>query len=372
MPASGARILVVDDNDVNRELLKLRLEVNGFQVELAEGGREALEVLRQRTIIEMMESRAPMEFDLVLLDVMMPEVSGLEVLQHLRRQYTIADLPIIMVTARDQSEDVVEALKLGANDYVIKPIDFPVLFARMETALRLKRLTQQKDEFLAIASHDLKNPLAIVRGFVRMVRTLYPEGSPIDADAIDMLHRAEDQTLTMEQIITDYLDFQAMEDGQLALATEDVFISSIVQKVVTENSTRALEKEIILSLTDVEAELPLLRADPRRMEQVLQNLISNAIKFTKPAGRVHIGARQIDGRILVEVSDTGPGIPKGEEGRLFKKYSRLSTAPTGGEKSSGFGLAICKKIVELHGGEIGATNNSPSPGATFWFSLPVE
>ena len=135
---SGGPLLVVDDNEMNRDMLSRRLSSRKYRVEVAEDGAQALEMVAAR------------RFDLVLLDVMMPGISGLDVLKTLRETYSMADLPVIMATAKDQSEDIVEALKLGANDYVTKPLDFPVVLARVQTQLTLKR---QKDEIQRLAEH---------------------------------------------------------------------------------------------------------------------------------------------------------------------------------------------------------------------------
>lgn len=383
----GCRVLVVDDNEINRDLLKLRLEVRGYSVETVDGGAEAVALLGPDSTSE--------PVDAVLLDIMMPDVSGLDVLRQVRRRRGLDELPIIMTTARDESESVVEALMLGANDYVTKPIDFPVLFARLESQLRLKHLAEQKDEFLAIASHDLKNPLSVVRGFAKMLNVLQPEGSPMTAESRDLVERIVRQTVTMERIVNDFLDFQAFEDGRLVLSPHPVNLHGIATEVVNALSEYAREKQVGVEVVDPARpdggpELPETTGDELRLSQVVENLIGNALKFAAPGSRVTVQIRagvppppdrtlvQLGAHVapntpgvLFEVIDTGPGIPEREKHRLFIKYARLSNRPTGGEKSSGVGLAICKLLIELHGGRIGAQNNAPPPGSTFWFWLPA-
>lgn len=365
MTYSHCKLLVVDDNEVNRDMLKLRLEVKGMQVELASDGHEALEMLSPQALY------VEQAYDLVLLDVMMPEISGLDVLKEVRKNYTMADLPVIMVTARDASEDVVEALQLGANDYVTKPIDFPVLFARLDAALKLKRLTRQKDEFLSIASHDLKNPLSVTRGLTRLVRMLVPVGQAMTAEADDMLERVNRQTVTMERIITDFLDFQAMEDGRLVLQKEKLDLVHVCRTVLYDQKSYAEQKQVKLQADLPEGSL-VVEGDEARLEQVLNNFVNNAIKFMPSGGEVLLRLVKHNGSVTVEVRDDGPGIPPHELEQLFVKYSRLSNRPTGGEKSSGLGLAIAKMIIELHEGTIGARNNPEGAGATFYFTLNRE
>src|SRR5262249_1885473 len=158
MTTHSSSLLIVDDDELSREGLARRLQRQGYEVACARTGREAIEMLGTR------------RFDLVLLDVMMPGMNGLEVLKHLRQVDSLLDLPIVMVTARNDSGDVVEALELGANDYLTKPLDLPVALARIRTQLALKRAEdalrqadRRKDEFLAVLGHELRNPLAPLR-----------------------------------------------------------------------------------------------------------------------------------------------------------------------------------------------------------------
>lgn len=353
-------ILVVDDNEMNCEMLELRLAQRGYSVATATGGRQALDMTAEH------------EFDLIILDIMMPEVSGLDVLREVRREHTMADLPVIMATAKFQSEDIVEALGLGANDYVTKPIDFAVLSARIRTQLQLKRLSQQKDEFVRIASHDLKNPLTVVRGYAKVLE-LFLKQEPLSADKLmDIVMRIDQQTKTMERIITDFLDFQALEDGQIAVAAAPASINAIAKRVTENLVNYASEKGIPVTL-ELAQDVPMIPMDEARIEQVLQNLVGNAIKFSFGGSEVVVRTSIAgDGAVLAEVADSGPGLSEDDMRRLFVKYARLSNKPTGGEKSSGLGLAICKNLVQLHGGEIGARNNSGKHGATFWFRLPAK
>ena len=170
---TSGEILVVDDNKLNRELLIRRLTRKGYVVTEAADGHAALELIDARP------------FDLAVFDIMMPGLTGLNVLETVRKRHTPADFPIIMATAKTQSDDVVEALRLGANDYVTKPIDFPVLLARMQTHLNLKLLFKLKDEFLSIASHDLKNPLFVIVCQAYLIQNRVPKGAVMDDDSFN-------------------------------------------------------------------------------------------------------------------------------------------------------------------------------------------
>jgi signal transduction histidine kinase len=360
MTGCGLRtVLVVDDNEVNRLLLQRRLTKLGYRVVEGENGQQALDAIGD----------GDHGIDLVLLDIVMPGVSGTEVLVALRRRFTAAELPIIMVTAKDESDDVVESLKQGANDYVTKPIDFAVLLARMETHLRLRQLAQEKDDFLAIASHDLKNPLTVVMGAAQSVGMVVPLGEKMTEEARSMLEMIRRRAAAMQRTIEDFLDFHALGEGRLVLRLSPTHMSTVAEEALEGQAEYAREKGIDLH-ADLEAG-PLVDLDAARIGQVVENLLGNAIKFSPPGARVALRTRMAEGAILCEIVDRGPGLTPEDMRRLFVKYARLSAKPTGGEKSSGLGHVICKRILELHGGEIGAHNNEGG-GATFWFRIPVS
>jgi two-component system, sensor histidine kinase and response regulator len=351
------QLLVVDDNEMNRDVMSRRLRREGYAVDVAEDGYRAMEMIRKT------------KYDLILLDVMMPGLSGFEMLPMIRQQYDMTDLPVIMATAKDQSEDIVEGLRLGANDYVTKPIDHPVLLARIQLHLKLKNLSQLKDEFIRIASHDLKNPLSTVMMAAHIVRDRVPPGTTMQDQFYQMLLFIVKHSEEMQRIIRDFLDFQAMEDGALALTRVPMNLNTLAQELHAENSDYALNK--IQLVIQTAPQLPEIQGDADRVKQVGQNLVGNAIKFSPLNASVTIRTRQENGHLLFEVSDTGPGLQPDDFPKLFSKYARLSNKPTGEEKSTGLGLAICKQMIELHGGTIGAHNN-PDRGATFWFKLPVN
>jgi two-component system, sensor histidine kinase and response regulator len=241
----------------------------------------------------------------------------------------------------------------------------------VQTHLNLKRLFKLKDEFLSIASHDLKNPLFVIVCQAYLIQNRVPRGAVMDEEAFSMLDKISQHATAMQQIIADFLDFQAIEDGHIKLMREPLIIPDILERAAENHKPHAAGKDIELIVTD-SISVPPVPADRGRIEQVLQNLLSNAIKFTPKGGKVFLNAVQADNQVRIEISDTGPGLTAEDLGKVFQKYGRLSSKPTGGEKSSGLGLAICKKMVELHDGTIGVRNNSPELGATFWFVLPLE
>ncbi len=351
------RLLVVDDSQRNIDLMVRRLERAGYVVEAALSGEAALSRIAARGI------------DLVLLDVMMPGLSGIDVVRRLRLHHRLHELPVIMVTALDEGEAAVEALSRGANDYVTKPVDFPVLLARVATQLKVKRLNDLKDEFIGIATHDLRNPLHKVLGGADLLRSLLRPGDVLEEDHIEVLSGICRGGKEMLTIIQDFLEFGALSDGDLKLRRRPVDLCALVHEVVDTAAPPAARKGIELS-TRCEQGLRL-SADPDRLRQVLVNLISNAVKFSPPGTRTRVEVVPKGAGLRIAVIDQGPGFSSDDLGRAFERYARLSNAPTGGESSTGLGLSICQRIVELHGGRIGLENNE-GPGATLWFWLPLS
>ena len=351
------RLLVVDDYQISRDALVELLSDAGYACMAAADGGQAIDLLRTRSV------------DLILLDINMPKVNGLQVLEEIRRQRSAVELPVIMVTAYSGSDAVVNALTSGANDYVTKPIDLAALLARVRTQLQIRELARLKDEFLSIASHDLKNPLTVMLGAAEALAEEFPPGTTMTVEGCQLIELAIRRTRHMIRIVTDFLDMQAAEQGHMKLRKTQIELHRIAARVLDDNRIYATSKEIALRL--VPSELIRVCADEARITQVIENLVSNAIKFGSPGAKVEIAIRAGESMVTLEVRDTGPGISPADMEKLFVKHARLGNHPTGGESSSGLGLAFCKQVVELHGGRIGVRNREQS-GAVFWFELPRE
>jgi signal transduction histidine kinase len=352
-----ARVLIVDDAPGIGDVLGIKLEREGFIAVVAGSAERANKLLEVD------------EFDLILLDVRLPDGNGIELLSRLRQQRSLLDTPIIMISGLDQTSDVVAALQNGANDYITKPFDLAVILARVRTQLELKRLKQANDRFLRIASHDLKKPLLVMLDIGRQLRTRYPVGAAVDDDAHSALDTLTETGEFMQHIITDLLELRALGDRRMQISKLPTDFGAIVRQAVARNRSYAQGKGGEMRM-EFARDLPNIQADDTRIMQVLENLIGNAIKFGPPGNVITVRTGRDRDSILCEVSDTGPGIPTTETSQLFQEYARLSNAPTGGEQSSGLGLAISRELVRLHGGEIGMRNN-PERGATFWFRLPI-
>lgn len=354
----GGRLLIIDDAEGLRDVLAIKLAREGYSVATAAGTRDASELLAQGGL------------DLILLDLRLPDGNGLELLSRLRETHSALDLPVIIISGLGDTNDVVKALEIGANDYVTKPFDLGIVLARVRTQLDLRQLKQSHDRFLRVASHDLKRPLVLMLDVGRQLLADYRVDQPVDRELLSAIELLVESGDFMQRIIVDLLELRAVRDGRLQLHRARTDLGAIVRQAIAHNTHYAESKGIALHM-QFDTAIPLILVDELRILQVLENLIGNAIKFGPPGTQVVVKTRREEGRLLCEVSDTGPGIPEAEMGKLFVEYSQLSNRPTGGEKSTGLGLAISRELVQLHGGRIGARNN-PERGATFYFTLPLK
>jgi signal transduction histidine kinase/CheY-like chemotaxis protein len=233
-------------------------------------------------------------------------------------------------------------------------------------AQELQSANKSQADFTAMLAHDLRSPLSNVIAVVEMlIAGLF--GATND-DQKKWLCRLQNNARSMLDLVNDFLDLSKLEAGHINLSNESVNLKSLIDGAIDNYQVRTRDKGICLKCR-IDADLPEIIADPRRLEQVLSNLLSNALKFTDTGGSIEIAARQKGEGIEIAVSDTGVGIPKDEIGSLFEKYRQTTSGKTSEHKGTGLGLVICKMIVEAHGGWI-RVESQEGKGSTFFFSLP--
>ena len=225
----------------------------------------------------------------------------------------------------------------------------------------LERRSQQA----AIVAHDLRNSIGSIASSVEL---LLVESAAIAPDQLQLMSIIERASRSSLALVSDLLDLTLIEAGRLELKKKPVDLAALIRKNVETNELLARRKNIALE-AEIAADLPLVNADPTRVEQVLTNFISNAIKYSQPGTSVSVRAAEQDGEVLVEIRDQGQGIPAEELGKLFQLYQKTSVRPTGGEQSTGLGLAIARQIVEAHGGKVGV-ESEVGRGSTFHLTLP--
>lgn len=357
-------LLIVDDEAINLELMR-RIFIRNYRITTANGGKEALRLL------------ALEEFDVVLLDIMMPIMSGFDVLRSIRENAKTADLPVILISALSASDDIATGLKLGANDYVTKPIDITVVQARVDTQATIKRFMDERKQIIAqlqvanqmkmrlmqVASHDLKNPLNNLRLLHQVIRRKVAA----QPDLEELLIQADAINQTMLNVISEFLDASLINDHALMLEIEALEVAVIVREVVAQYHIAAHNKNIRFHVSDLTG---VIMADANRLSQVLSNLISNAIKYSPHGSTISISTQQHGNLWQLNVLDQGPGIPESERHALFEPFSKISNQPTGGESSTGLGLWIVREMMRLQRGSVGF-ECPPAGGTNFWIRLPL-
>jgi signal transduction histidine kinase len=359
------KILVVDDDRLNIRILAGILKGEGYTLVEANSGERAL------------LAYADFLPDLVLLDVMMPGIDGFETCRQLNRTYGGNCAPVIFITAKNESDDIVEGLVAGGVDYLPKPFKAKEVLARIRSHLQNRILAEQrkqlvdqlsnanaaKNRFLGMAAHDLRNPLASIRGLAEFLR----EGAvgPLSVDQLELINTIHSASQSMLDLVNELLDVATIESGELKIYREPHNLADLITKSVAMTNIEAAKKNTRVSI-DTRGLTPVLMLDAAKMRQVIDNLLSNAVKYSPPGSAITatIQSAPAHGTFGFAVQDQGPGIPDGERDKLFKDFSRLSAQPTAGEKSTGLGLAICRKIVEAHGGTITA-ENLPAGGCEF-------
>lgn len=230
---------------------------------------------------------------------------------------------------------------------------------------RLRQLNELKNEFMGIAAHDMRTPLTVIKGIASMLMVRQNIPPEMREEYMQMIL---DSVQDMINLLSDLLSISEIESGKLTLHPQDVDLEVYVNRIAQLNRPLAENKEIRL-VTDLAPDLPRLRFDPERVQQVFNNLLSNAFKFSNPGTTVTIRAVPCEGGVEFSVIDQGQGIPADEVGQIFEAFQRSSTRATAGESSTGLGLAICKRIVELAGGQI-AVESELGQGSRFYFTLP--
>jgi two-component system, sensor histidine kinase and response regulator len=360
------RILVVDDSMDNNYLIQCLLQEEGYHVELAENGEEALVKVNEY---------CP---DLILLDVMMPVMDGYEVTRRIRQDTSLPFIPILLTTAYDQMS-VARGLDIGADDFIRKPVEFDELLARVRSLLRLKhsvdernQIASQREDFVSRLTHDLRTPMVAADRMLNLLsQGVMGDLSPDVQEAIDIMSRSNQNLLTM---VNTLLEVYRYEAGRKTLNFSPVDLSVLATEVVEELSPIAIDKGLILKVGSAPAGPLLVKGDRLELHRVITNLVGNAVKFTDK-GRVILDlgmdetglklANRQGAVVLLAVQDTGSGIPPEEHAMLFESFTQGKHKRSG----SGLGLHLTRRIAEAHSGEI-RVQSKVGEGSTFTVLLP--
>lgn len=385
MDTPNTTILVVDDEPNNLRVLSTILNKRGYKVQKAICGNLALKAA----------IAAPP--DLILLDIIMPKINGYEVCKKLKSIENTREIPVIFLSALDQTTDKVKAFELGGVDYITKPFQVEEVLARIENQLTIRNLQnklqnqnnllqreiearkqaeQKKDELISIVSHELRTPLACIRTALELLNTghygvLETKGHQF----IDIALTNSDRLL---RLLNDLLDLERIEAGIDLTSRENCNIADLMEQAVDSLQAMAEQAEVRLSVSTI----PVKRyVNPDHIIQVLTNLIGNAIKFSPPGSTVWLAAQlqanpgeEAESDILsqdltISVKDRGRGIPSDKLESIFSRFEQVYPSDAHQKGGSGLGLTICRSIVEQYGGRIWV-ESSLGGGSTFYFTLP--
>lgn len=372
-------VLIVDDTEANVILLSHVLKAEGFNIMVAFNGADTLEIL---------EARKP---DLILLDVMMPEMSGYEVCSRINEIDELKHIPVIFLSALSETSNKVEGFESGGVDYITKPFQKEEVLARIKNHLylaklqkereeqiqvlkereaELENLNRKKDSLIRMVSHDIKNPLVGIVGITKMINER-PDMS--EQQKKEMLEAVEKSGAKLLDMVQTMLDNDSSNSFKEELNTRLVYLDKLIDRVISVNKPKAIFKEIGLGIVDTDFEGSMI-LDEEKIEVLLNNLVSNALKFTPKGGKVSLSFSHEGDHGLFKVSDTGIGIPEESREGLFSSredIKREVVLGTNGEKGTGLGLDVVLKYVELHNGKIWV-ESKVGEGTTFYIQLPTE
>lgn len=358
-----ALVLNVDDNNGARYAKSRILTHAGLRVIEASNGEDA---------IAKAHSESP---DLILLDVKLPDINGLEVCRRLKNDPQTRAILILQTSASYiDSADKIRALEDGADNYLVEPIEPDELIANVKALLRLGRVERElrdmdrrKDEFLATLAHELRNPLGPIRTALELLRRLDPDVPPVQANARDTIQRHTDHLV---RLVDDLLDVARISQGKISLRHEPVCLRTVIHNAV-ETCTQFIEtKGHILEVTFPDENIQVL-GDQVRLSQIMANLLLNAAKFTPAGGSILMDANVQGEKVHIRVADNGIGIEPESLDAIFNLFSQHGHLDNQVQDGLGIGLSLVKTLVQLHGGKVTAKSDGPGQGSTFEIVLPI-
>jgi two-component system sensor histidine kinase/response regulator len=360
-------ILIADDDAAARKMVSQYLKKKGYNVFEASNGIETFTSILDHPI------------NIAIIDWILPGMDGIDVCRKIREKQKGSYVFIIMLTAKDEKQDLIKGFDAGVDEYIMKPVNLQELIARIKVGTRIVCLERKliekqreltgnnelKNKFIGIVAHDLRNPIISVRGFSELLLKDENNFTEEQNEFLDIIHSTSQNMLAM---INDLLDISRIESGNMQLTQKNGSLNKLIQERIQLIQLQADKKHIT-----IHRDLPLIPEvifDAHRLGQAIDNLITNAIKFAPIGSNVYLSLRQNGELIDFSVTDEGPGIPREEQHLLFSEFHRLSIRPTAGETSTGLGLAIAKKIIEAHNGMI-EFETQEGMGSTFSLILPV-
>lgn len=366
-PHSEARvrpacILVVDDQPANIQIVGGILGQLGHEIVPAADGPTALRKLAMRRP------------DLILMDLFMPGMDGCETCRQIHSHPEWSGIPVIFLSAADDKDLVVRAMESGGVDYVTKPFHHAELLVRVQTQLALKsardqlaQLAEDKDELIGILTHDLKGHLAGIEMSARLLQECVRRTGQADARVERLAENIACSGGGLLSFVKEFLANVAADHG-LTIKLENLNLAAAAGAVVERYREIAARKQIVIDFQVSEGDATVL-ADSMALDKILENLVSNAVKFSPLGRRIHIRVRPQPGRVDWCIRDEGPGFRTDDHDPMFRRYRRLSARPTAGEPSTGLGLSIVRRLIEASKAEL-VLESAPGEGACWRVRLP--
>jgi len=386
-PLQQPVILVVDDNPRNLQVISTMLTANGYKVIVASSGSSALKSLEMR------------EPDLVLLDIMMPDMNGFEVCGIIKTNEQWKDIPVVFLTAKTDLSDIIQGFKLGAVDYITKPFRIDEVLVRINThielrqaklqleqknqqlralnmeletsritieedAAKLKQMNEEKDRLFSIIAHDLRGP---IRSFVSLAELFLNDAATMEPQLIRELASGMHQSaLSLHELLENLLTWSLMQQEKAVIRKEIINMKLAFDRAISLNQERIAAKNIVI-VNKLDAECSV-KADENMVATIVRNLISNAVKFTPKGGSIMVSFRPAGNFVQFSVQDTGIGMSSDMISRLFDYDKKVCRPGTEGEPSSGLGLMIIREFVHRNRGEI-TVESIVNQGSKFSFTL---
>jgi two-component system sensor histidine kinase/response regulator len=354
------QLLVVDKARSSREILKTLLQQQCYDVTAVRSAQHALDLLADGH-----------QFRIVLIDLIMDEIDNFELLDAFRKNNDVTKMSIIGVSDQASSEQIAKFMKYGGNDFLLKPFQQEQVACRVNANAQLldqfdylNELNEQKNVLLGMAAHDIRGPLSVVICANSMLaREVQSDHAKM---LVGMTSKAAD---AMEALLNSLLDISSIESANISISFQKISLTLLLREVVQDMRLIAQDKMQQLDL-EVSVQEIWINADSLRIKEVIQNLISNAIKYSLQNSKISVCLSSNRSKARIEVIDEAGGIPPDEQHLLFQAFAKISTQPTAGEQSMGLGLSICKKIISLHSGEINYRSNRMG-GSVFEVVLPL-
>jgi len=351
-------ILVVDDNQENLKLISNLLRQEAYKLALALNGKEALIILQE------------IKVDLILLDVMMPEMNGYELCEIIKSKTELKNIPIIFITALNDTQSIVKGFEYGGVDYINKPFRDKELIARVKTHLHLKEslkmleeTIRSKDRLHSIIAHDLRSPLGSIQMLLEALKSIKMDEETF-SQLVDNLSKSTRET---SDLLENLLYWSKTQIGELNPAPCELNLKFLIDESLDGFKSNAHRKKIELKNRSIDG--LTVYADQFMLRTVLRNMISNAIKFTSQGGTIEINSIHKGNQVIIRIIDNGIGINKDTLHTIFSQKKYITTLGTDKEKGSGLGLKLCYDFIQLMNGEI-TVESQVGEGSTFNIILP--